>query len=310
MTVCNLCPRSCGSDRPLIVSAENPGGICGVGTLAVLARAAVHEWEEPCISGKNGSGTVFFSGCPLKCCYCQNYSISTECFGQPVSIERLTKIYAELEAAGVHNINLVNPTHFTEAILQSFPQQKTIPFVYNSSGYDSVETLKRFDKKIDIYLPDLKYSDESLAWKYSRARNYFTIATSAIKEMFRQTGPFVMGENGLLKSGVLLRHLVLPSHIENTLRIIDWVDQHFETDDILFSLMFQYIPCGNSEQYPEINRRVNQEEYNLISDYLDQTKIENGYIQELDSAEETYIPSFDLTGITKQIGKDHHETYK
>ena len=297
MNTCHICPRNCNVNRPLIADHAQSCGICGVGTMPVVARAAIHEWEEPCISGTKGSGTVFFSGCNLQCCYCQNHQISTERFGKPITIERLKAIYCELEQQGVHNINLVNPTHFSDSILTSIPDKRLIPFVYNSSGYDSVETLRRFDGKIDIYMPDLKYSDGLLAKKYSRANDYFDIATTAITEMFRQTGPFCIDQNEILQSGVIIRHLVLPSHIENTLKIIDWIAEHFSPNDILFSLMFQYAPCGTADDFTELNRKITEEEYRRVSKYLYQTNIENGYIQELDSSDFNYIPDFDLTGV-------------
>ena len=297
MNTCHICPRNCNVNRPLIADNLQSCGTCGVGTMPVVARAAIHEWEEPCISGTKGSGTVFFSGCNLQCCYCQNYQISTERFGKPITIERLKAIYCELEQQGAHNINLVNPTHFSDSILASIPDKRLIPFVYNSSGYDSVETLRRFNGKIDIYMPDFKYSDDLLAKKYSHVNDYFDIATAAIMQMFRQTGPFRIDQSGILQSGLIVRHLVLPSHIENTLKIIDWIAEHFSPNDILFSLMFQYTPCGTASDFSEINRRISTEEYRTVSNYLYQTKIENGYIQELDSSDFNYIPDFDLTGI-------------
>ena len=219
MSVCNICPRKCNAERlPL---AENGEGFCGLGGAPKIARAALHFWEEPPISGENGSGTVFFSGCNLGCIFCQNKKISRGRFGKTVTPERLREIYEELINKGAHNINLVTPTHFADAVLASLEPKLSVPVVYNCGGYESVETLKRFEGKIQIYLPDIKYSDNALAKKYSAAPDYFETAKEAVKEMYRQTGKYDIGDDGIMKKGVIIRHLILPGQLENTKKVID-----------------------------------------------------------------------------------------
>jgi putative pyruvate formate lyase activating enzyme len=293
MYICNDCPRKCNVDR------SEKTGFCEMGVEPVVARAAVHLWEEPPISGKNGSGTVFFSGCNLKCCFCQNKDISKEKFGKAVTVERLKEIYKELILQGVNNINLVTPTHFTAAILKSLDEPLGVPVVYNCGGYESLEVLKALKGKIDIYIPDLKYADDSLAFDYSAAKNYFETATAAIKEMYRQTGSYKINDEGIMQRGVISRHLVLPGQIENSKRVIDWVSSTFKEGEILFSLMSQFTPnkvCKRDELY----RRLTQEEYDEISEYLYASGIEDGFMQELSSAKEEYTPPFDLTGVIKK----------
>ncbi|MBP0990894.1 MAG: radical SAM protein [Oscillospiraceae bacterium] len=291
--LCDICPRNCKKYRD-----DNSGdGFCGSGRLPKIARAALHYWEEPPISGDRGSGTVFFSGCSLKCVFCQNYQISAENYGKTVSVERLREIYKELEDKGAHNINLVNPTHYAEAIAKSLENPPNIPVVYNCGGYEKTETLKMLEGKIDIYIPDIKYSDDMLAKKYSKADGYFEIAKAATEEMYRQTGRFAIDENGIMKSGVIIRHLVLPGHLENTFGVIDYVSDTFAPGQILFSLMSQYTPCGQAGKYPEINRRLNLQEYETVREYLENSDIEDGFVQELSSAKEEYIPEFDLEGV-------------
>ena len=291
MTVCTLCPRRCGADR------ETAAGFCRSGTEPRLARAALHLWEEPCISGTRGSGTVFFSGCSLRCVYCQNGKISAGNYGKNVSVRRLREIYFELIAKGAHNINLVNPTHWTAAVIASLEGGLPVPVVYNTGGYDSVETLRRLDGLVDIYLPDMKYADGTLAGQLSAAADYPETAEAAIREMVRQTGPYELDNGGLLVRGTLIRHLILPGHVENALRVIDWVADTFPPGQVLFSLMSQYTPCGELSRWPELQRRLTQEEYDLCREHLDASGIEDGFFQELSSAEEEYIPPFDLTGI-------------
>ena len=293
MYICNDCPRKCNVDR------SEKTGFCETGVEPVIARAAVHLWEEPPISGKNGSGTVFFSGCNLKCCFCQNKDISKEKFGKAVTVERLKEIYKELILQGVNNINLVTPTHFTAAILKSLDEPLGVPVVYNCGGYESLEVLKALEGKIDIYIPDLKYADDSLAFDYSAAKNYFETATAAIKEMYRQTGSYKINDEGIMQRGVIIRHLVLPGQLENSKRVIDWVSSNFKVGEILFSLMSQFTPneaCKKDELY----RRLTQEEYDEISEYLYASGIEDGFMQELSSAKEEYTPPFDLTGVIKK----------
>jgi putative pyruvate formate lyase activating enzyme len=257
----------------------------------------LHNWEEPIISGAHGSGTVFFSGCALNCVYCQNHEISHGRFGKPITVKRLREIYFELIAQGAHNINLVNPTHFAGALLESLEGGLPVPVVWNSGGYDSTETLRLFERKIQVYLPDMKYALPELAARYSKAPDYPETAKAAILEMFRQTGPYVIGEDGLIKSGVIIRHLVLPENLENTYRVINWVSKTFSPGDVLFSLMSQYTPCGALDKYPELTRRLTQQEYDAAIEYLEASGIEDGFFQELSSAKEEYIPEFDLRGV-------------
>lgn len=294
MSVCNICPRKCNAERlPL---AENGEGFCGLGGAPKIARAALHFWEEPPISGENGSGTVFFSGCNLGCIFCQNKKISRGRFGKTVTPERLREIYEELINKGAHNINLVTPTHFADAVLASLEPKLAVPVVYNCGGYESVETLKKFEGKIQIYLPDMKYSDNALAKKYSAAPDYFETAKAAVKEMYRQTGKYDIGDDGIMKKGVIIRHLILPGRLENTKKVIDWVKNEFAPGEVLFSLMSQFTPvegCNTDELY----RRLTKDEYSEIADYLFESGIEDGFMQELSSAKEEYIPPFDLEGV-------------
>ena len=290
MYICNDCPRNCGIDR------TKEKGFCGMGLEPKIARASVHLWEEPPISCGNGSGTVFFSGCNLKCEFCQNKEISKKKFGEVVSIERLKDIYKELIEQGVNNINLVTPTHFLDAVLKSLDEPLSVPVVYNCGGYENIESLKKLEGKIQIYIPDLKYADDNLAFNYSNAKKYFETTTNAIKEMFRQVGRYKINDEGIMQSGVIIRHLVLPGQLENSKKVIDWVSENFNDGDILFSLMSQYTP--NSEcKKDELHRRLTQEEYDEIADYLYESGIENGFMQELSSAKEEYTPPFDLTGV-------------
>lgn len=292
MSICNFCARRCGIDR------SQHAGFCGMTETIRIARAGLHFWEEPCISGTKGSGTVFFSGCNLRCVYCQNYEISTGGSGQEITLPRLKEIYSELIAQGAHNINLVTPTHYTDAVLASLEDPLPVPVVYNTNGYEDVENLKRLDGKVQIYLPDLKYSDDSLAIRYSNAPGYFAAATRAIREMFRQTGRYrIDEETGLMERGIIIRHLLLPGQVENTKRVIDWVAETFDPGDVLFSLMRQYIPHGKAEEYPELNRKVTDEEYQAVEDHLFDSGIEDGFVQDKDSASKDFIPSFDGTGV-------------
>ena len=292
MSICNFCARRCGIDR------SQHAGFCGMTETIRIARVGLHFWEEPCISGTKGSGTVFFSGCNLRCVYCQNYEISTGGSGQEITLPRLKEIYSELIAQGAHNINLVTPTHYTDAVLASLEDPLPVPVVYNTNGYEDVENLKRLDGKVQIYLPDLKYSDDSLAIRYSNAPGYFAAATRAIREMFRQTGRYrIDEETGLMERGIIIRHLLLPGQVENTKRVIDWVAETFDPGDVLFSLMRQYIPHGKAEEYPELNRKVTDEEYQAVEDHLFDSGIEDGFVQDKDSASKDFIPSFDGTGV-------------
>lgn len=298
MTLCYVCPHRCGVDRPANMS-DTTGcfGSCGVGLAPIVARAGLHMWEEPVISGTKGSGTVFFSGCNLHCVFCQNYDISCKGFGKEITIERLKEIYHELIAQGAHNINLVTPTHFTEAVLQSLAEPLPVPVVYNTSGFETQDTLRRLKGKVQIYLPDLKYSDDMAAIKYSNAPYYFRIATEAIKEMYNQVGDYHIDDNGIMTKGVIIRHLIMPGMPDNTKRIIDWIAANFKPGQVMFSMMHQYVPCGRANEYSEINRKVTDEEYKELESYLLQSTIEDGFVQEGDAACKDFIPCFDGTGV-------------
>lgn len=290
--ICNLCPRNCGALRTEAVGE----GICRMPSVPVLARAALHQWEEPPISGTRGSGTIFFSGCSLKCAFCQNEQISRDCFGKPVTMDRLREICLELICQGAHNINLVNPTHYAHVIAQLLQEPLPVPVVWNTGGYDKVETLRALEGKIDIYLPDLKYMEADPAGRYSNAPDYPEVAKAAILEMFRQTGPCQFGEDGLLKKGVIIRHLVLPGQLEAAKAVMDWVKDTFAPGEVLFSLMSQYIPYGHASDFPEINRPLRRGEARKAEEYMALLGLE-GFTQEQASASEQYIPPFDLTGV-------------
>ncbi len=293
---CELCPRRCGVDR------EKKTGFCGMGEKITAARAALHFWEEPCISGEKGSGAVFFSGCVLGCVFCQNSEISREKQGREITEERLSEIFLELQEQGALNINLVNPTHFVPQIIRSLEtarkQGLTIPVVYNSGGYERVETLKMLDGSVDIYLPDVKYFSDELAMKFSKAKDYFNIAMNALSEMIRQTGKPVFDENKIIRRGTIVRHLVLPNCYKDSVEIIKRVGESFG-GDILFSLMSQYTPFGEVKINPgfnKMNRRITTFEYQKALDAVYAAGLE-GYMQEKSSAKEEYTPEFDFTGI-------------
>ncbi len=294
MFTCNLCPRKCNAERKALT--KNGKGFCAMGENPVVARAALHFWEEPPISGTKGSGTVFFSGCNLQCDFCQNENISRGTFGKEITIERLRQIYFELIKQGAHNINLVTGTHFINAISESLKEPLPVPVVYNCGGYENIDALKLLENKIQIYLPDLKYADDELALKYSKAPNYFETATNAIKEMFRQVGKCEFDKNGIMTKGVIIRHLILPNNLDNTKKVIDWVSDNFNEGDVLFSLMSQFTP-NKTCKTPELSRRLTQEEYDEIEEYLFDSDIEDGFLQELSSAKEEYIPPFNLEGV-------------
>ena len=285
---CSSCPRNCQIDR------ENVSGFCGVGKNLTLAKATLHWGEEPILSSGKGSGAIFFSGCNLRCVYCQNYKVSRG-FGKEISIKRLSEIFKELEDLGANNINLVTPTHFIDQILQAFELYKPqIPIVYNSSGYEKVESLKRLDGIVDIYLPDFKYSDNMLAQKYSKCPNYVETAKNAILEMRRQTKDVVV--DGLMKSGLIIRHLMLPNAIDNTLGVIDWINENFSKNTYI-SLMGQYIPYGDSFKFEELKRKIKPIEYKIAINRLYNYGFLNSFVQDLDSAQTTFIPEFNLDGV-------------
>lgn len=289
--ICNACPRNCGIDR------SKSRGFCGVKENFVVARAAKHFWEEPPISGTNGSGTVFFSGCNLRCAFCQNFEISRAKNGKEISEERLTEIFDELIASGVHNLNLVTAAHYAEklsVLLQKY--RSKVPVVYNSSGYEKAETLKRLDGVIDIYLPDLKYISPERAMKYSKAEDYFENASKAILEMRRQQPKDIFDENGLMKKGLIIRHLILPKNTNQSKLIFDWIKEALGTDTYI-SLMAQYTPCGEIENIPELQRRITEREYEKVLSYCEELGFKNVFVQDLDSAKKNFIPDFDLTGV-------------
>lgn len=290
--ICTLCPRACGALRDESIG----NGFCRMPELPTLARAALHMWEEPPISGTRGSGTVFFSGCSLRCVYCQNEVISHQNFGKAVSVQRLREICMNLIDQGAHNINFVNPTHFSHVLTELLKHPFNVPIVYNTGGYDKVETLQSLEGKVDVYLPDLKYLDHSYAARYSGASDYPETATTAILEMYRQTGPCVFDEDGMLKKGVIIRHLVLPGRLEEAKAVMDWVAGHFAPGDVLLSLMSQYTPCGKAKDDPVLSRTLRPSEARNAREYMNNLGLE-GFVQEDSSAQSEYIPPFDLTGV-------------
>lgn len=287
--ICNLCPRKCNACR-----TEHQGnGFCGAGTLPVVARVAPHFGEEPCISGTKGSGTVFFSGCTLKCVYCQNYEISDGHKGRAVTPKELADCYKRLEQQGVHNINLVTADHYVNAVAESLDIYKpSVPVVYNCSGYTSPKTLSILDGLVDIYLPDFKYSDDALAIKYSSAPNYVNTATAAIKEMIFQVGTPVIDEDGMLKKGVIVRHLILPSHTKNSLGVLDIIKRSYDKQ-VLVSLMCQYVPVNKAHDFPKINRTITRREYEKVKSELYALGLD-GFTQDLTSASTDFIPDWDF----------------
>lgn len=291
---CSLCPRQCAAIR----DGERGEGWCGLPLTPMVARAALHMWEEPCISGTKGAGTVFFSGCTLGCVFCQNRSISHENFGKQVTEAELLEIFRRVELQGAHNIELVTPTQYTHAlapVLKKWKQESSLPVVWNSGGYERDTVLRALEGSVDIYLPDLKYVTPSLADKYSKAADYPEAAKSAILEMYRQRGP-VRFEGDLLKSGVVIRHLILPGQVAEARRVMDWVAERFPAGDVLFSLMAQYTPVGDLTDYPELNRTLRASELRAAREYMTALGL-SGYVQELESVGEGFIPAFDLTGI-------------
>lgn len=293
---CTLCPRMCNADR------STSRGFCQAGDTLKVARAALHPWEEPCISGTNGSGTVFFSGCTLKCIFCQNHTLSHENYGKEITIERLAEIFLELQEKGAHNINLVTATHYLPSIRSALDLARPklhIPVVYNCGGYERVETLREYKDYIDIYLPDLKYYDSSLSEKYSAAKDYFSVASKAIEEMICLTGGLIWDpeQPTLLKKGVVIRHMVLPGAKNDSIRLLHWMKDNLPEGQYMLSLMSQYTPFYKSHLYPEINRRITSYEYNKVLDTAIELGLVHGYMQEKSSAKEEYTPPFDLSGV-------------
>ncbi len=296
---CTLCPRECKVDR-----SNGVKGYCGYDDKLYVARAALHMWEEPCISGENGSGTVFFSGCPLRCVFCQNGNIANTSIGKEITIERLVKIFLELQEKGANNINLVTPTHYTLHILEALKLAKErglkIPVVYNTSGYEKVETLKMLEGLVDIYLPDMKYYSNELAKKYSRTDDYFEMAANALKEMYRQVGTFKFDEStGMMKKGIIVRHLVLPGNIEDSKKVIKYLFDNYG-HNIYMSIMSQYTPMEAIKllnDYSELHNKLDFDEYDKLLDYAIDLGVENAFIQEEDVAKESFIPDFNCEGV-------------
>lgn len=288
---CTACPRGCNADR------DAGTGACGVGNEYIVARAAPHYWEEPYISGEKGSGTVFFSGCNLRCVFCQNYEVSRADCGKAVSEDRLMRIFDGLVEKGVHNINLVTPTHYAPMLAKTLEKYRSpVPIVYNSSGYESVETLKMLDGLVDVYLPDIKYFDSEPSAKYSGAPDYFEFASKAVLEMYRQTGNLVIGEDGTAKKGLLIRHLALPGNISQTIKIFSWIAENL-SEETYISLMRQYVPYGKAKEMPPLNRRLSDREYSIVKKKILAFGFENCCFQSKAAAEEIFIPDFDLQGV-------------
>lgn len=291
---CKICPRHCSVNR------YEGSGYCRSGFQVNVAKAYLHKWEEPCVSGKNGSGTVFFSNCNLNCVFCQNYKISQDGVGKSVSIDRLVEIFIELQEKGANNINLVTPTQWIpqirEAIIRAKENGLKIPFLYNSNAYENVEALKTLEGLIDIYLPDLKYYDDKYAVKYSNAPEYFKYASSAILEMLRQVGAPQFDEEGIIKKGLMIRHLMLPGLLFDSKKIVDWVISNLPKE-VYFNIMCQYVPMNKACDYPEINKKINKKHYDALVDYALEHGIVNGFIQEFDSAVDDFVPDFDFSGI-------------
>ena len=292
MPICNACPRKCNVERNI---GEFSRGFCKMPYNAVLARASLHLWEEPVISGERGSGAIFFSGCNLRCVFCQNFEISHENFGKQVSKSEFIDIVKRLENQGAHTINLVNPTHFVPFIKEALSEYKpSVPVVYNTGGYDDVESIRSLQGLIDVYLPDLKYFDSDASKKYSNAENYFEKASKAVLEMQRQVGKSVI-KDGIMQKGLIIRHLVLPKNTDQSFKILRWIKDNLPIDTYI-SLMSQYVPYVKTE-YKELNRRIVTAEYQKVIDEFERLGFENGFMQERSSAQTDFIPKFDLSGV-------------
>ena len=291
---CDICPHECKIDRSKQI------GRCKATDKVKIALSSLHFFEEPCISGEKGSGTIFFSNCNLRCVYCQNHKISHDGYGKEITVERLAEIMLEQQKNGANNINLVSPTIYSyqikKAIILAKEAGLKIPIVYNSSGYEKVETLKELYGLIDVYLPDFKYADNMLAEKYSGIKDYSNICINAIKEMYRQVGKPELDENGIIKRGVIIRHLILPNNTKNTKRVIDIIKENFN-DNIYISVMAQYFPTYKAREISELNRKISKKEYEEIEEYIFEKDLKNGYMQELGEHEEEYVPEFDLRGV-------------
>jgi len=287
---CSLCPHNCNIDR-----TNGQIGRCKSTDKVKIALTSLHHFEEPCISGKDGSGTIFFSNCNLSCVYCQNHKISQEGTGREISIEELAESFIIQQNKHAENINLVTPTMYVPQIIEAIKLARKyglkIPIIYNTNSYENIETIKMLKGYVDVYLPDLKYYNNSLSKKYSKVDNYFEVATKAILEMYYQVGLPKFDENGMIKSGVIIRHLILPNHLENTKNILMWIKENMPRRTYV-SIMSQYFPTHKASEYPEISRKLNEEEYTEISKFLEEIHLENGYFQELEDNEEQYVPNF------------------
>ena len=294
MSLCNICPRNCNVDRSLVK------GFCGVFDTVKISRAALHMWEEPCISGEKGSGTVFFSGCNMRCIFCQNKEISLEGFGKEITIQRLCDIFLELQAKGALNINLVTPTHYTTQIIQAVKLAKAkglkLPILYNTGSYEKVETIKMLEGIVDIWLPDFKYIDEEASVRYAQSPHYPEYAKAVIDEMVRQQPECVFDEDGIIQKGVIIRHLVLPGQVKAAKKIMKYLHDRYG-EKVFISIMSQYVPCNDLSSCPEIDRKLTWDEYYEVVDYAVDLGIENGFIQEEEAADESFIPPFDLEGV-------------
>ena len=290
---CEICPHKCKINRNIGIK-----GRCRCDDRIKIALASVHNYEEPCLSEINGSGTIFFTNCNLNCIYCQNYEISQMEKGKDVTIEELAKIMIKQQLKGVNNINLVTPTMYAYQIIEAIKIARKnglhIPIIYNTNGYENIKTINALDGYIDIYLPDLKYYSNDICRKYSKIDNYFEIATSAIKEMYRQVGSAKFDENGIMQKGLIIRHLILPNHIQNTKHILKWIKENMP-NDVYVSIMAQYFPTYKAKEDELLNRKINKKEYKEVENYLYTLGLENGYMQELGEHEEEYVPNFDLT---------------
>lgn len=295
LNICEVCPRRCKVNR-----LKGELGYCRSGSLIKLARVSLHEYEEPCISGTRGSGTVFFSNCNLSCEFCQNHLISQGDIGKEISIDRLSEIFLELQQKGAHNINLVTPTHYALQIIEAIKLSKSkglsLPVLYNTNGYENTETIQALKGYIDVYLPDLKYFNNKYSEKYSNAPKYFMYASHAIKEMVSQVGPVILGEDGLIKRGVIVRHLMIPGLLFDSKKIMDYLHSTF-SDDIYISLMNQYTPMHNASKFKELSKPLKEEHYEALIEYCLSIGIKNAYIQDKGTAKEDFVPEFDLRGI-------------
>lgn len=289
---CSLCPHKCGINRN-----DGKAGRCKSRDTVKIALYSVHDFEEPCISGEKGSGTIFFSNCTMNCIYCQNYEISQEGKGKEITIQELADIFIKQQERNVQNVNLVTPTSYVPQIIEAIKLAREkgfkLPIVYNTNGYENVETIKMLNGYIDIYLPDLKYYYNELGEKYSKVKNYFEIATEAIKEMYKQVGAPVLDDNGIMQKGLMIRHLILPNNIENSKQVLKWIKENID-ENVYVSIMAQYFPTYKAKENSDLNRKLTMQEYEEIENYLYGLELENGYIQELGEHEEEYVPKWEI----------------